>query len=60
MKESKVEHVAESKVDAQRTSRSSNFHILYNTALADLFKQNILWRRNYETNGNHRYLIDYI
>ena len=60
MKESKVEHVAESKVDAQRTRRSSNLHILYNTALADLFKQNILWRRNYETNGNHRYLIDYI
>lgn len=55
----RVMMIAESKIDAQRASRSSNLQVLHNTASADLFDFNILWCRNYETNVDH-YLMDYI
>ena len=38
MKESKVEFLAENKVDAQRASKPSNLLIFYNRTFADLFE----------------------
>ena len=38
VKESKVERLAENKVDAQRASRSQTMQKLYNTTLADLLQ----------------------
>lgn len=38
----RVMMIAESKIDAQRASRSSNLQVLHNTASADLFDFNIL------------------